>query len=80
MALATVGVVRLIVPPVQTGELLDAVGVVGVVLATTMVVPAALVHPLTVTVTEYVPAINAVALFIDGFCNGEIKPLGPVQA
>ena len=37
--------------PVQTGELLDAVGVAGVALITTAVVPTALVQPVVVTVT-----------------------------
>lgn len=71
---------RLIVPPAQTGELLAAVGVAGARLTTTEVVPATLVHPLTVTVTEYVPAINAVAFGMVGFCKGDVKLLGPVQA
>ena len=39
------------VEPVQTGELLLAVGVAGVAFTTTAVVPAAEVHPLVVTVT-----------------------------
>ncbi len=38
--------------PVQTGELLEAVGVSGVGLITTVVVPAALTQPFTVAVTE----------------------------
>jgi len=48
----TVGVVRFIVPPAHTGELLPGVGVDGGALTTTAVVPARLVHPATVTVTE----------------------------
>ena len=40
------------VAPTQYGPPLDAVGVAGVGLTTTLVVPAAEVQPLTVTVTE----------------------------
>src|SRR6185369_13388876 len=56
VAPATVGVDSVIVPPVQYGPLFDAVGVAGIGLTTTDVVPAAEVQPVTVTVTEYVPA------------------------
>lgn len=52
MAPETAGVERLMVVPVQTGELLLAVGVAGSELTTTVVVPATLVHPATVRVTE----------------------------
>ena len=79
VAPATAGVERLIVLPVQTGVLLDAVGVAGVALITTAVVPTAEVHPFVVTVTLYVPAIAIVALVIDGFCTEEAKLFGPVQ-
>ena len=44
--------VRFKLVPVHIGELLAAVGVTGVGLITTLVVPAALTQPLTVTVTE----------------------------
>jgi hypothetical protein len=44
-----------------------AVGVAGVALTTTFVVPAAEVQPLTVVVTEYVPASATVALLRVGF-------------
>src|SRR5437660_1035545 len=50
------GVESEMVAPWQNGPLLDAVGVDGMALTTTLVVPAAEVQPLTVTVTEYVPA------------------------
>jgi len=52
---------KVIVPPVQTGELAVAVGVAGTAFTTTVVVPATLVQPPTVAVTLYVPAIAAVA-------------------
>lgn len=42
---------RLRVEPAQIGELLVAVGADGVVLTTTLTVPAALVHPFWVMVT-----------------------------
>jgi hypothetical protein len=45
-----------IVAPAQYGLPLLAVGVAGIGLTTTLVEPAAEVQPLTVTVTEYVPA------------------------
>jgi hypothetical protein len=50
-------------------------------LTTTVVEPAALVHAVavTVTVTLYVPALAAVTLAMVGFCNADVKPLGPVQ-
>ena len=56
-----------------------AVGVAGVALTATLVVPAAEVQPLTVTVTEYVPASAIVALARVGFCAEEVKPFGPVH-
>ena len=71
--------VRFNVEPTQIGELLPAVGVAGIGFTTTTVVPAALIQPITVAVTEYVPAANEVALAIEGFCNVEVKLFGPVQ-
>jgi hypothetical protein len=80
VAPANVGVESAIVPPSQYGPPFDAVGVGGVGLTTTFVVPAALVQPLTMTVTEYVPASAVVALERVGFCSAEVKPFGPVHA
>jgi hypothetical protein len=51
VAPATAGVVRLRVVPTHKGPLLAAVGVAGTALTTTVVVPAALVHPPAVIVT-----------------------------
>src|SRR3954449_8666017 len=68
------------VAPSQYGPSLFALGVDGVALTTTFVVPAADVQPLTVTVTEYVPASAVVALERVGFCSDDVKPFGPVQA
>ena len=67
VAPATVGVESAIVAPSQYGPPFEAVGVAGVALTTTLVVPAAEVQPLTVTVTEYVPASASVALERVGF-------------
>jgi hypothetical protein len=60
--------------------LLPAIGAAGIGLTTTVVVPATLVHPLTVAVTEYVPAIAVVALALtDGSSDVEVNVFGPVQ-
>src|SRR5204863_1208816 len=79
VAPATVGVESAIVAPSQYGPPLDALGVAGVALTTTLVVPAADVQPFTVMVTEYVPASAVVALERVGFCSDEVKPFGPVH-
>src|SRR5204863_6462639 len=65
------------VAPSQYGPPFEAVGVAGVALTTTYVVPAAELQPLTVTVTEYVPASAVVALERVGFWSAEVKPFGP---
>ena len=75
----TVGVESAMVAPSQYGPPLLAVGVAGVGLTTTFVVPAAEVQPLTVIVTEYVPASASVAFERVGFCAEEVKPFGPVH-
>jgi len=79
VAPATVGVVRLSVPPAQIGPLFAAVGVAGTALTVAVVVPARDVQPATVTVTEYVPEAAVVAAGIVGFWREEVKRLGPVQ-
>src|SRR3954451_21234019 len=76
----TNGVDSEIVAPSQYGPPFDADGVAGVGLTTTEVEPAAEGQPLTVTVTEYVPASATVALERVGFCSAEVKPPGPVHA
>src|SRR3954451_3823462 len=73
VAPATVGVESAIVAPSQYGPPFDADGVAGVGLTTTDVVPAAEVQPLTVIVTEYVPASAVVALERVGFCRDDAK-------
>jgi hypothetical protein len=62
VAPATVGVESAIVAFSQHGPPLLAVGVAGVALTTTFVVPAAEVQPLTVIVTEYAPPSARVVL------------------
>ena len=52
---------------------------IGIGFITTVVVAIGLVQPLTVTVTEYVPAIAAVAPAMLGSSNAETNALGPVQ-
>src|SRR4029078_1775750 len=76
----TVGVESEMGAPSQYGPPVEAGGVAGIALTTTFVVPAAEVQPLTVTVTEYVPASAVVAFARVGFCSVEVKPLGPVHA
>ena len=79
MAPATVVAVKLMVDPAHTGLLLPAVGVAGIALTITEVVPAILGHPEIVAVTLYVPAIAAVEPLIVGFCVVLVNPLGPVH-
>lgn len=74
---ATVVAFRLRVWPEQTGVLLEAEGEEGDELTTTEVVPAAPVHPFTVTVTEYVPAFAEDTPAIEGFRVASVKLLGP---
>jgi hypothetical protein len=76
----TVGVFSWIVEPAQYGPPLVAVGVAGVAFTTTFVVPADDVQPLTVIMTEYVPASAVVAFARVGFWSEDVKPLGPVHA
>jgi hypothetical protein len=59
--------------------LLVGVGVPGIALTVAVVVPAGLVQPLTVTVTEYIPVAAVVGLVMDGVLDEEVKLFGPVQ-
>ena len=55
-------------------------GLQGAVTLTATLVDAELVQPpATVTVTVYVPELEEVADEMVGFCNDELKPLGPVH-
>lgn len=71
--------VRESVFPEQTGELLPATGDAGGGLTVTLAVPAGPVQPLAAAVTEYVPDALVPAATITGFCNVDVKLLGPVQ-
>ena len=51
----------------------------GIAFTVALVVPGALLHPLTVTFIEYVPVAAVVAFVIDGFCNDDVKLFGPVH-
>src|SRR5690349_15080628 len=79
VAPVTVGVESAIVAPSQYGPPFEAVGVDGMALTTTFVVPAAEVQPLTVIVTEYVPPSAVVALLRVGFGRADVEPVGPVH-
>jgi hypothetical protein len=70
VAPATVVVVRLIVFPLQTGELLPALAVGALLTVTTTL--EVVKQPLTVTVTVYVPLIAVVAFVLVGFCAVEV--------
>lgn len=65
--------------PKQIGLLLLAVGAAGIGFTTTVTVPDTPVHPATVAVTEYVPDAAIVAAAMDGFCDEDINPFGPVH-
>ena len=67
VAPATVEVLNVNVDPAQIGPSFDAVGVAGIASTVAVVDPAALVHPFTVTNTEYAPLAAVVAFAIDGF-------------
>jgi hypothetical protein len=54
-------------------------GASGTAFTVTLTVPAVLVQPLTVAITVYVPDAAVVTFEIDGFCDVDEKPLGPVQ-
>ena len=75
----TVEAVKFSVDPSQRGPLLETVGTAGIALTTTVVLAEALLHPLAVVVTEYVPALLVVTLVITGFCKLEVNAFGPVQ-
>ena len=60
-------------PPVPAGA-------AGTALTVTVVDPAALTQPFSVTVTEYVPVLAVVAAVIVGFCTEDVNPPGPVHA
>ena len=66
--------------PAQTGLLVEMLGLVKALLMATVRVAGELVHDPEVTVKVYVPAFEAEALGMLGFCWVLVKPFGPVQA
>ena len=65
--------------PTQTGLFELAVGVLGILFTTTLVVEGELAQPFTVAITLYVPVAKTVGLAMLGFCNVDVNPFGPVQ-
>ena len=63
--------------PAHTGELLPAVAV-GCALIITFTVAVAEQVPL-LTVTVYIPEAAAVTFAIEGFCEVDVNPFGPVH-
>ena len=76
----TVVAFKLSVCPEQTGVLLPAEGEDGALFTMTVVVPIGPVHPFTVAVTEYVPALEEVTPLIVGFCVASVNVFGPLHA
>jgi hypothetical protein len=70
--------VRNKVSPVQTGELLVAVGVSGVLSITTFT-NALSVQPLKVAFTQYIPENAVIALGLEGSDSVDENPTGPVH-
>jgi hypothetical protein len=65
--------------PTHTGLLLEATGAKGVRFTITEVVATRLVQPLAITTREYVPALEAEAPVMTGFCKPDVNELGPFQ-
>lgn len=65
--------------PEQIGVFAVTFGEGGLLLTNSTTVPARLVQPLTVTVTEYVPDAAVVTEGIVGFCRAEEKEFGPLH-
>lgn len=66
--------------PEHNGEFADDIGATGINLTITFCAAAALVHPLTVTVTEYAPLWAKLLFAMVGFCEEELNPFGPLHA
>jgi hypothetical protein len=54
-------------------------GWLGTAFTVTFVVAGTLVQPLCVTVSVYVPLAETVADVMVGFCDVDVKPLGPLH-
>jgi len=68
---------KLAVAPVQT--VLPLTVIAGAVLIVTGVVTVAVQLFALVAVTVYMPLAAAVTFVMDGFCEAELNPLGPLQ-
>jgi hypothetical protein len=79
VAPATVFEVRFNAEPAQIGEFDPTVGAEGLGFTVTVTDADTLVHPLTVTVAEYVPEVAVVVPEMEGSSDVEVKPFGPVQ-
>jgi hypothetical protein len=62
------------------GLLVSNTNSVGVESTTTLIVVTADIQPFNVTTTEYTPEFAVMAGLMDGFCDVDEKPLGPVHA
>ena len=72
--------VKLTVEPAQELSFEKVNLAVGTGFTVTETATAELVHPETVTLQEYDPALLELAPVTVGFCDEEVKPFGPVQA
>ncbi|GAC1589907.1 MAG: hypothetical protein NVS3B19_10180 [Ginsengibacter sp.] len=70
---------RFSVDPSHKGPLFERTGAAGIGLITTLVADDNDAQLLTVATSLYVPAFRALTLVIDGFCNDDVKPPGPLQ-
>jgi hypothetical protein len=65
--------------PSHKGLLLPTIGAAGIGLMVAILLLATLVHPFAVAVTEYTPDAAMLEFAIDGFCDDDVNPFGPVQ-
>jgi hypothetical protein len=71
--------VRFSVRPTHAGVFAPNAGAEGTARTVTLKVPGRLVHPPLLAVTEYMPVARLEAPVMAGFCEDDVKPLGPVQ-
>jgi len=69
-----------IIAPAHNGLLLPTVGIAGTGLTIAATLLATLVHPLTVTLADYIPEPDRVLFIMEGLCKVEKNPFGPVHA
>jgi hypothetical protein len=65
--------------PGAPGELLLAVGAIGVESTVAKIVDTPEEHGPNVAITEYMPVAGVYAGFITGLVSNDVKPFGPVQ-